>query len=76
MRLTLDCTREQIDRVETILVAARQRGEVNFGLHRQSHALMTCLVPSAKPESHLHFLDGMDGGYSKAAEMLAKLAAA
>lgn len=71
LRLTLDCTREQIDRVETLLVAARHRGEVNFGLHRQSHALMTCLVPSAKPDSHLHFLDGMDGGYSKAAEMLA-----
>ncbi|NVD39113.1 DUF3095 family protein [Ensifer sp. HO-A22] len=78
LRLTVDCTREQIDRVETLLVAAKHRGEVNFGLHRQSHALMTCLVPSAKPDSHLHFLDGMDGGYAKAAEMLApaKLAAA
>lgn len=71
LRLTLDCTREQIDSVEAILTAARQRGDVNFGLHRQSHALMTCLVPSGRSDSHLHFLDGMDGGYSKAAEMLA-----
>ncbi|NLS03402.1 DUF3095 domain-containing protein [Rhizobium sp. P32RR-XVIII] len=70
LRLTLDCTREQIDAVEAILVAARARGEINFGLHRQSHALMTCLVPSGRPDSHLHFLDGMGGGYTKAAEMM------
>lgn len=70
LRLTLDCTPEQIDRVEAILVAARTRGEINFGLHRQSHALMTCLVPSDRPDSHLHFLDGMGGGYARAAEMM------
>ncbi|QRM33582.1 DUF3095 family protein [Microvirga sp. VF16] len=70
LRLTLDCTREQIDAAEAILIAAKARGEINFGLHRQSHALMTCLVPSGRPESHLHFLDGMGGGYAKAAEMM------
>ncbi|HEV7317286.1 MAG TPA: DUF3095 family protein [Ensifer sp.] len=70
LRLTVDCTVGQIDRVESILVAAKARGEVNFGLHRQSHALMTCLVPSARPDAHLHFLDGMDGGYARAAEMM------
>ncbi len=70
LRLTLDCTPEQIDRVEAILVAARARGEINFGLHRQSHALMTCLVPSDRADSHLHFLDGMGGGYARAAEMM------
>ncbi|KLK90114.1 adenylate cyclase [Microvirga vignae] len=70
LRLTLDCTPEQIDAVETILVAAKARGEINFGLHRQSHALMTCIVPSGRPDSHFHFLDGMGGGYAKAAEMM------
>jgi len=70
LRLTMDCTPAQIDTVEAILIAARARGEINFGLHRQSHALMTCLVPSGRPEAHLHFLDGMGGGYAKAAEML------
>lgn len=70
LRLTLDCTPRQIQDVEAILVAAKARGEINFGLHRQSHALMTCLVPSGSPDSHLHFLDGMGGGYAKAAEML------
>jgi hypothetical protein len=70
LRLTLDCTSEQIDAAEAILAAAKARGEINFGLHRQSHALMTCLVPSGMPDSHLHFLDGMGGGYAKAAEMM------
>lgn len=70
LRLTLDCTREQIDRVEAMLLLAKARGEINFGLHRQSHALMTCLVPSGSQDSHLHFLDGMGGGYAKAAEMM------
>lgn len=70
LRLTLDCTAEQIDAVEALLVSATQRGEINFGLHRQSHALMTCLVPSGNPNAHLHFLDGMGGGYTKAAAML------
>ncbi|MEZ2132971.1 MULTISPECIES: DUF3095 family protein [unclassified Sinorhizobium] len=70
LRLTLDCTPEQIAAVEAILVEARARGEISYGLHRQSHALMTCLVPSDRPDSHLHFLDGMDGGYAKAAEMM------
>ena len=70
LRLTLDCTLKQIETVEAILVAAKSRGEIKFGLHRQSHALMTCLVPSGKPNSHLHFLDGMDGGYTNAAEMM------
>ncbi|WP_049731814.1 DUF3095 family protein [Rhizobium ecuadorense] len=70
LRLTLDCTPDQIDSVEAILIAARGSGEIDFGLHRQSHALMTCLVPSGRPDSHLHFLDGMGGGYAKAAEMM------
>jgi hypothetical protein len=70
LRLTLDCTPEQIDVVEAILTGARDNGEINFGLHRQSQALMTCLVPSGKPGSHLHFLDGMGGGYARAAEMM------
>lgn len=71
LRLTLDCTAEQIDRAEAILAEARARGEIRFGLHRQSHALMTCLVPSGRPEGHLHFLDGSDGGYARAAAMMA-----
>jgi hypothetical protein len=70
LRLTVDCTVRQIRKVEELLAATRDLGEIRFGLHRQSHALMTCLVPSGNRNSHLHFLDGMGGGYTKAAAML------
>lgn len=70
LRLTVDCSAAQVMAVEKILKPAAARGEIDYGLHRQSHAIMTCLVPSADPEAHLHFVDGMDGGYTKAAEML------
>lgn len=70
LRLTLDCSNDQADAVEAILQDAAGRGEVRYGMHRQSHALMTCLVPAENSRSHLHFLDGMDGGYAKAAQMM------
>lgn len=70
LRLTLDCTAQQIEVAEMLLIRAKYRKEIRFGLHRQSHALMTCLVPSGNKGSHLHFLDGMGGGYTKAAELL------
>ncbi|MGV6874274.1 DUF3095 family protein [Pseudochelatococcus sp. B33] len=70
LRLTLDCTEEQANMAEDILRDAAARGHVRYGAHRQTHALMTCLVPSGDPKAHLHFLDGVDGGYARAAEML------
>ncbi|MEP7452838.1 DUF3095 family protein [Phyllobacterium sp. SB3] len=68
LRLTLDCSEEQADTIEDILKAAAADGSITYGMHRQSHALMTCLVPTGNPNSHLHFLDGSDGGYARAAE--------
>ncbi len=70
LRLTVDCTREQVDEVERVLGNAVDRGEVRYGLHLQSHAVMTCLVPGPNTNSHLHFLDGLDGGFARAAAML------
>lgn len=70
LRLTLDCTPEQIEDIEALLASAKDRGEVYFGVHRQSHALMTCLVPTGARGAHLHFLDGMSGGYTAAAALL------
>ncbi|EJN00054.1 DUF3095 domain-containing protein [Phyllobacterium sp. YR531] len=68
LRLTLDCSEEQADTIEGILKDAAAEGLISYGMHRQSHALMTCLVPTGNPKSHLHFLDGLDGGYARAAE--------
>jgi hypothetical protein len=70
LRLTVDCSLEEVAKVKAILREASDRGGTRFGWHCQSHAIMTCLVPGGSENAHLHFLDGLDGGYAKAAAML------
>jgi hypothetical protein len=31
---------------------------------------MTCIVPSIVRDDHFHFIDGADGGYTRAAEAI------
>jgi hypothetical protein len=68
LRLTLDCSTAQADRAEEILRDMASQGHIRYGAHRQTHALMTCFVPSSDLKGHLHFLDGADGGYARAAD--------
>jgi hypothetical protein len=70
LRLTVDCTLREVEQIEAILRSAVTSSLVRYGLHRQSHAIMTCLVPGGGEDSHLHFLDGADGGYARAAAMM------
>lgn len=72
LRLTADCTLEQVEILKTMLSSAEERGDAVYGLHCQSHAIMTCFVPSSSPNAHRHFLDGMDGGYAMASAMMRK----
>jgi len=74
LRMTLDCTPGLADRVEQRLAEASRANVARFGLHRQSTAIMTCIVPSIAENNHLHFVDGAAGGYAMAARQL-KLAA-
>jgi hypothetical protein len=70
LKMTVDLDAAQISRIESILQAAAEAGICRFGLHRQSEALMTCLVPSPFQRDHMHFIDGADGGYAMAAAQL------
>ncbi|MEM8689840.1 MAG: DUF3095 domain-containing protein [Pseudomonadota bacterium] len=70
LRLTVDCTEELARRVEARLSVARTTGVAVYGVYRQDTALMTCLVPSAVSDDHMHFIDGGGGGYAQAARML------
>lgn len=74
LRMTLDCTPELADRIEALLAAAREKGVVRYGAHRQAAAIMTCIVPSPMLSNHVHFIDGAAGGYATAAEQLKKQA--
>lgn len=70
LRLTVDCAQATIDRIRAILEEARAAGTIRYGLHQQRAALMTCLVPSVLTKDHMHFLDGAEGGYARAAAAL------
>ncbi len=68
--MTLDCTPELADRIEARLPAPRPTASRVFGIHRQSRAIMTCIVPSIAESNHVHFVDGAAGGYALAARRL------
>lgn len=70
LRMTLDCRAQTADRFEAVLARAEAEGTVDYGLHRQDEALMTCIVPSRATDDHLHFLDGSGGGYALSATAL------
>jgi len=70
LRMTADCTSEQVERLEERLAEAESARIVDYGLHRQDSALITCLTPSVLRDDHIHFLDGAGGGYALAARQL------
>jgi len=74
LRMTLDCTPHLADRIEERLGQAAAENIARFGLHRQSAALMTCIVPSIAENNHIHFVDGATGGYAMAARQLKEAA--
>jgi hypothetical protein len=70
LRMTIDCTLETAAALERLLADTESERIVDYGLHRQEAALMTCIVPSHLTDDHLHFLDGAGGGYALAARAL------
>lgn len=70
LKMTLDCDAQ----TEAELVAALDQGVadglIRYGLHRQTEAMMTCIVPSIQSDDHVHFVDGASGGYTAAAAKL------
>ncbi|WP_293573061.1 DUF3095 domain-containing protein [Phaeobacter sp.] len=68
LKLTLDCPEPIKDAITGILQRAAEKGHVRYGLHAQEEALVTCIVPSAMRDDHVHFIDGAAGGYTQAAQ--------
>ena len=65
--MTVNCSKQRAEEIEALLHAAELQGDVYFGTHRQRTAIMTCIVPSITNDTHFHFLDGGEGGYTAAA---------
>lgn len=70
LKMTLDCDADTRTRIESLLKAAEADGIVRFGLFDQDEAMMTCFVPSATQDDHVHFIDGAGGGYAQAAAQI------
>ncbi|HYF65027.1 MAG TPA: DUF3095 domain-containing protein [Herpetosiphonaceae bacterium] len=56
------------------LRAAHERGDLCYGLHVADRALLTCIVFD-RMGRQVHFVDGADGGYARAAAALKELVA-
>lgn len=70
LRMILDCSSVQIDQLDALCKDLRASHGACFGLHRSDAALMTCFVPDFSEGSHIHFIDGSNGGYAVAAKQL------
>ncbi|UHS61988.1 DUF3095 domain-containing protein [Agrobacterium vaccinii] len=70
LKMTVDVDPDTLKKIKARLEGASREGICFYGLHEQDTALMTCIVPSPLSRDHMHFVDGGDGGYAKAATNL------
>ncbi|APG60682.1 DUF3095 family protein [Christiangramia salexigens] len=54
---------EKLDHLE-------QANKIKYGYHTSSESIMSCYVKDMQTEQHIHFVDGGNGGYTKAANQL------
>jgi hypothetical protein len=64
-------TTQQRETLQSALDEMEKNGEINYGLHVSSESVMSCYVRNMN-EDHIHFVDGSEGGYTKAAGVLKK----
>lgn len=64
-------TPEQREQLETALNEIEANGDIFYGLFVSKESVMSCYVRNLKDE-HVHFIDGAEGGYTKAATVLKK----
>ncbi|MGZ8551212.1 MAG: DUF3095 domain-containing protein [Chitinophagaceae bacterium] len=62
-------TSQQRNLLEAELDKLEQDGDISYGLYVSKESVMSCYVRSLN-EDHIHFMDGAEGGYTKAAGML------
>ena len=74
LRMVLSATSAQREELVAWLEERQRAGELAYGLHVAKEALVTCLI-FEREGGHLHFIDGADGGYARAAvDLKARLA--
>lgn len=66
-------TSQQRNLLEAELNKLERDGDINYGLFVSKESVMSCYIRSLN-EDHIHFVDGAEGGYTKAAGMLKRKA--
>lgn len=69
LNIILDATQEQTRQMTEWLDQKSTAGQLAYGLHTSSEAMVTCLVESYNGK-HMHFVDGTEGGFTAAARSL------
>ena len=62
-------TQEQRKLLRNALDELEREGEIYYGIHVSKESVMSCYVRDLN-RSHIHFVDGAEGGYTKAARMI------
>jgi hypothetical protein len=68
LRMIIDVSREQKERLLEMLEDRYQKREIFYGHHADPCALLTCYIQG--PHKHIHFVDAGGGGYAVAARRL------
>lgn len=66
-RMVLDVTDDEARAVEALLERAVARGDIRYGLARAPAATITCRVGDLAADRHVHFVDGAELGFWRAA---------
>lgn len=62
-------TAMQREALQNLLDQMEADGEIIYGMHISGASIMSCYVRNLE-DGHIHFVDGSEGGYTKAAKML------
>lgn len=69
LRLVISGETKQRYELQEYLEELYTKGRLAYGLHPSPAAITTCYVTSYQ-HNHIHFIDGSDGGYTKASQNL------
>lgn len=55
----------QLNKLKMVLDDLESRGAINYGIHVSEGAIISCYVQD-RNKNHIHFIDGVNGGYQNA----------
>jgi len=61
-------TQKKIDEFIIFIDELERQGQIKYGIHITHSSIMSCYVEN-RENNHIHFIDGTEGGYTKAAIM-------